>query len=445
MPILFADDDAQGRKVAVYSLRKAGFSVDDFADGTSALQAFDPDRHEVVVTDLKMPGVPGQEVLATIRKRAPEVPVIVITAFGGVDVAVEAMRAGAFHFLEKPFSRDALVMTVERALETRRLRAENARLRAGRAIERPIVAGSPAMQAVLALADRVAASDTVVLITGESGTGKELIARRLHGRSARAQGPFVAVNCGAIPAELLESELFGHVRGAFTGAVQDRSGHFRAAAGGTLLLDELGELPLALQPKLLRALQEGLVTPVGSDEPVAVDVRIVAATNQDLEHQVAAGAFREDLFYRLDVLRIEAPPLRDRPDDVLLLARAFLDEFAAGRELRLGRDVARALQEREWPGNVRELRNACERLALLAPGERVRVQDLPRDRRLAPNDDSWLQHVPPGLGLVALELAWIRHALAQTNWNISAAARRLGVPRHVLVYRIEKHGLDRPG
>jgi len=443
MAVLFADDDTQGRRVAVYSLRKAGLEVDEAADGGEALQRFDPARHRVVVTDLKMPGVPGTEVLATVRKRSPDTPVVVITAFGGVDVAVEAMRAGAFHFLEKPFARDALVLTVQRALETARLRAENVRLRAGQTVERRLITSSPGMQAVLDLVDRVAPSEATVLVTGESGTGKELIARRLHRRSGRGGGPFVAVNCAAIPAELLESELFGHVKGAFTGAVRDRPGHFRAAEGGTLFLDEVGELPLALQPKLLRVLQEGSVAPVGGEAVVPVDVRIVAATNQDLEHQIAAGDFREDLFYRLDVIRVEVPALRDRPEDILLLARSFLDELAPGRALRVGRDITRVLREREWPGNVRELRNACERLALLAPGDRVRVQDLPRSRRLGSSDARWVQHVPPGLSLAEVELQWVRHALDQTSWNVSAAARRLDVPRHVLAYRLEKYGLRR--
>ncbi len=445
MPILVADDDATGRRVAVYALRKLGMEVDEAADGAEALQLFDPERHEVVVTDLKMPGVAGQEVLATVKQRAPEVPVIVITAFGGVDVAVEAMRSGAFHFLEKPFSKDALVLTVERALETRRLRAENARLRAGREVERPMHTASEAMAEVLGLADQVAVSDAAVLITGESGTGKELVARRLHGRSARREGPFVPVNCAAIPAELLESELFGHTRGAFTGAQSAREGHFRRADGGTLLLDEVGELPLALQPKLLRVLQEGAVDPVGGEASVPVDVRIVAATNQDLERRVAEGSFRQDLFYRLDVIRIEVPPLRDRPEDIELLARTFIGELGRGRNLRLGADVLRALKARSWPGNVRELRNACERLVLLAPRDRVRVQDLPRDRRLPPSDPTWVQHVPEGLGLGEVEAQVIQHVLRQTGWNVSAAARRLGVPRHVLSYRIEKYGLRREG
>jgi two-component system NtrC family response regulator len=441
MAILLVDDDNNGRRVAVYTLRKAGLEVDEAADGAAALQVFDPTRHHVVVTDLKMPGVRGLEVLATIRRRAPEVPVIVMTAFGGVDVAVEAMRSGAFHFLEKPFSRDALTLTVQRALETRELRAENARLRAGQRVERPMVASSPSMQAALSLVDRIAPSDATVLITGESGTGKELVARRLHGRSARRERSFVAVNCAAIPHTLLESELFGHEKGAFTGAIRARPGHFRQADGGTLFLDEIGELPLALQPKLLRVLQEGVVTPVGGDGPIEIDVRIVAATNQDLESRVSQGAFRQDLFYRLDVIRIELPSLQQRPEDILLLARTFIDEFRGKRELTLGRDVARALQVRSWPGNVRELRNACERMALLAPADRVRVQDLPPIRRRLTTESDWVRDVPPDLSLADVEAQLIRHVLGQTGWNVSKAARRLSVPRHVLAYRIQKYSL----
>jgi len=443
MAVLLADDDATGRRVAAYTLRRDGLEVDEASDGAEALQAFDPERHEVVVTDLKMPGVPGQEVLATVRKRAPEVPVIVITAYGGVDVAVEAMRAGAFHFLEKPFARDALALTVQRALETRQLRAENRELRKRSSVERPLLATSAAMREVITLADRVAPSDVPVLVTGESGTGKELIARRIHGRSNRVDGPFVPVNCAAIPAELLESELFGHAAGAFTGAVRARAGRFRSAEGGTLFLDELGELPLVLQPKLLRVLQEGTVDPLGETGSVPVDVRIVAATNQVLEDQVASGAFREDLYYRLDVIRIDVPPLRERPDDIELLAREFIREFGGDRGLQLGRDVLRLLRGRRWSGNVRELRNACERLVLLAPGDRVRAQDLSPIRLTQRASTSWLTHLPDDLGLEELEAQVVRHVLQRTGWNVSEAARRLQVPRHVLAYRIQKFGIRR--
>ncbi len=445
MAILFIDDDATGRAVAVHNVRRAGHEVDDAATGQEGLDRFDPARHEVVVTDLKMPGVDGMAVLRQIRARAPEVPVVVITAFGSVDVAVRAMREGAWDFIEKPFSRDRLVLTVERALETARLRRDNRRLRAS-TVERPIVAESAAMREVLALVDRVAPTEATVLVTGESGVGKELVARRIHARSHRADGPFVPVNCAAVPGELIEAELFGHTRGAFTGAGRAREGRFRKASGGTLFLDEVGELPAPAQAKLLRVLQEGVVDVVGADEPVAVDVRIVAATNRSLPELVESGAFREDLYYRLAVIEISVPPLRERPEDIVPLARTFLDEFAGGRELALPEDVARELRRRPWRGNVRELRNACERLAILAPGEAVRVADLPRTR-LAPagSGEDWLDRLPEGISLVDLEATVIRHFLDKHDWNVSEAARRLGVPRHILAYRIEKHGISRDG
>ncbi len=442
MALLLIDDDETVRRVAVHNLRRAGLQVDAVEDGAVGLQRFDPAVHHVVVTDLKMPHVDGLAVLRTVHERSPDTPVVVVTAFGDVDVAVEAMRAGAWDFVEKPFSRDRLELTVRRALEAARLRRDNRRLAAA-AGEPRLIAASPAMKDLLALADKLAASTAPVLITGESGVGKELVARRVHRRSPRAGGPFVAVNCGAIPAELMESELFGHTRGAFSGAVQARRGRFRAADGGTLFLDEVGELPAPLQSKLLRVLQEGEVDVVGADAPVSVDVRVVAATNRDVESLVADGKLREDLYYRLNVLRLDVPALRERVADIVPLARHFLDQLAPGRDLVLPDDVAAALRARPWRGNVRELRNLCERLVLLAPGDRVRLADLPADR-LPPAQGDWLDMIPPDLSLMDVEEAVVRHVLDRNGWNVSAAARALGVPRHVLAYRIEKYGLQKP-
>jgi two-component system NtrC family response regulator len=443
MSILFIDDDDTGRDVAVYNLRKAGLEVDDAANGAAGLARFDPDRHGVVITDLKMPEVDGMQVLERVQALAPEVPVVVITAFGSIDRAVAAMRRGAWDFVEKPFSRDRLELTARRALEASRLRSDNRRLRA-RGVERPINATSAAMKEVVDLVDRVAPTNATVLVTGESGVGKELVARRLHARSRRAAGPFVAMSCSTIPSELLEAELFGHAKGAFTGSIKAREGRFRKASGGTLLLDEVGEMAADLQVKLLRVLQEGVVDPVGADEPVAVDVRIVAATNRRLHEMVAEGAFREDLYYRLNVIHIEVPPLRERRDDIGVLARTFLAEFGGGRELLLPAEVETALVQRPWRGNVRELRNVCERLAILSPGDRVRLEDLPRDT--IPQDASrWLDMLPEGLSLIDLEAQVIQHTLEARDGNITQAARALGVPRHVLAYRIEKYGLKRDG
>jgi len=394
----------------------------------------------VVITDLNMPQVDGMEVLGTVRNRSPETPVLVITAFGDVDTAVKAMKAGAWDFVEKPFSRDRLELTVKRAAETARLRHDNRRLRAAQ--EPAIIAESAAMREVLRVADRVAGSDATVLVTGESGVGKELVARRIHARSARSSEPFVAVNCAAIPDSLLESELFGHTKGAFSGADRAREGKFRHADGGTLFLDEVADLPLPLQGKLLRVLQEGEVDVVGADEPTTVDVRVVVATNADLAERVEDKRFRQDLYFRLAVIPIYIPPLRERPNDVEPLVHALLAEVS-DRDLSLPREVLDALRRRSWPGNVRELRNALERLALLAPADRLRVDDLPPEGPTSGGD--WLEAIPEDLSLVDVEREVVQHALRRTGWNVSEAARRLGVPRHVLVYRIEKFGLQRDG
>ncbi len=440
--VLLIDDDATGREVAAFTLRQQGLRVDLAEDGKQGLARFDPERHAVVVTDLKMPRVDGLQVLRQVRQRAPDVPVLVITAFGSMQVGVEAMRAGAYDVVAKPFSRDLLYHTVQRALERQRLLGDNRRLRRQLAgVERPIIHASPLMATLLERADRVAVSQASVLLTGESGTGKELVARRIHARSARCDGPFVAVSCAALPAELLESELFGHVRGAFTGATRSRQGRFRRAAGGTLFLDEVGELAPPLQGKLLRVLQERVLDVVGSDEPVPLDIRVVAASNQDLQEDSAR--FRLDVYYRLAVVELRLPALRERLEDIEPLAHHFIDLHAPGRQLELPAKVVRELRRRPWPGNVRELENACERMAILTPDERVHIDDLPQLSGPAAASDAWLDQLPPGLTLVDLERKAIEHALGRVGGNLSAAARLLGVPRHILVYRVEKHGIPR--
>jgi len=439
--LLVVDDDTTGLRVNAFNLRRAGFRVEASSSGEAALDRFDPARHAMVITDLKMPGVDGLQVIEAVRQRAPQVPVIVVTAFGSVDSAVRAMQAGAWDYIEKPFPRERLELTARRALESARLKEDNRRLRAA-VIERPVIATSEAMREVLRLADRVAPTRSGVLITGESDTGKELIARRVHARSPRLGREFVAVNCAAIPAELLESEMFGHTRGAFSGAQRARRGRFRAADGGTLFLDEVAEMAPALQAKLLRVLEEGLVDVVGADKPERVDVRVIAATNKDLEARVEEGRFRRDLYFRLNAFEIHLPPLRERPEDIAALARHFLDEATSGRELDLPAAVEAELRRRPWPGNVRELRNACERVALLATGARVDADDLPPPRGRA-RATNWLDHLPAELSLMDLEAEVIRHALRRNDWNLSGAARRLGVPRHILAYRVEKFGITR--
>ena len=440
--ILFIDDDRAGREVALFNLRKAGYEVTAASDGQEGLAAFSPEKFDLVVTDVKMPGLSGIDVLRRVRTQSPDTPVLVITAFGNVETAVEAMKAGAYDFIGKPFHRDQLLLSVEKAFERQRLSAEvrDLRIRAG-GVEREIVSVSPAMKQVLSIADRVAGTEATILITGESGTGKEAVARRIHVRSRRPEGPFVAVNCAAIPGELLESELFGHARGAFTGAVRDRTGRFRKAASGTLFLDEVGEIPLALQAKLLRVLQERVVDVVGGDHPVPVDVRIVTATNRDLPERIREGTFREDLYYRLNVVGIRVPPLRERPEDIPPLVEYFMKELGAGREVTVPPAVMEELKSRPWPGNVRELKNACERMAILCGGAEISMEDLPPAASRA--GEEWPPLPPEGLSLVDLEKKVIERVLRLKGGNITQAAAYLRIPRHILVYRIEKFGIRR--
>ncbi|OGP35025.1 MAG: Fis family transcriptional regulator [Deltaproteobacteria bacterium GWC2_65_14] len=450
--ILFIDDDRGGREMALFNLRKAGYKVTAASDGQEGLSLFSSEKFDLVITDVKMPGISGIEVLRRIREQDSDVPVLVITAFGNVETAVEAMKEGAYDFIGKPFNKDQLLLSVEKALDRRRLAAEvrNLRIRAS-GVEREIVSVSGAMERVLEIADRVAATDASVLITGESGTGKEAVARRIHVRSPRAEGPFVAVNCAAIPGELLESELFGHARGAFTGAVRDRLGRFRQANRGTLFLDEIGEIPLTLQAKLLRALQERIVDVVGGDNPVPVDVRILAATNRDLLDRIGEGTFREDLYYRLNVVEIRVPPLRDRPEDIPPLVEHFMVELAPDRDVAVPPAVMNELKIRPWPGNVRELKNACERMVILCRGSEVAAADLPpltprqKAGDGASEGEEWPNLPPEGLSLVDLEKRVIERALRQKGGNITQAAAFLRIPRHILVYRIEKYGIRRDG
>ena len=447
--ILFIEDDDSGRELGLYNLQKAGYVAEGASDGEAGLLRFDPERHALIITDVKMPGLSGLEVLRRVKERSPGTPVLVITAYADIDIAVSAMKAGAFDFLGKPFHREHLVLTVQKALEQGRMRREIERLKIRAAgVERPIVHKSAAMARALEIADRVAPSAASVLITGESGTGKELVARRIHVHSDRAAGPFVAVNCAAIPGDLLESELFGHLRGAFTGAVRDRPGRFRQAHGGTLFLDEIGELPLALQAKLLRALQERTIDVVGGDAPTPVDVRILAATNQDPHTLVAAGALRRDLLYRLNVVELLLPPLRERRDDIPPLVAHFVAHFAGGRDLDVPDAVLADLAARAWPGNVRELENACERAVLLCTGPALRLADLPprpREPEAEPQPaGDWLPALPEdGLSLVDLEKRVIERALQLKRGNVSQTAAYLRIPRHILVYRMEKYGLRR--
>ena len=454
--ILFIEDQAASREMGVFNLTSAGFAAEGVSSGDEGLARFAAESFALVLTDVRMPGISGMEVLARLKKQAPDVPVIVMTAYGNVEMAVEAMNAGATDFLGKPFGKDQLLLAVRKALEACRMRRELHVLRVKAAgVERPILYRSAAIGRLLDLTDRVAPSETTVLVTGESGTGKELVARRIHVRSERSEGPFVALNCAAVPPDLLESELFGHEKGAFTGATRSRKGRFRQASGGTLFLDEVAELPLSLQGKMLRVLQERLVDVVGADQPIPVDARIVAATNRDLRQRVDDGAFRQDLYYRLNVVELVVPPLRERVEDIEPLVRHFAARFARGREIVVPPGLIDEMARRPWPGNVRELENAVERLVVFCEGDGLSARDLPplpggdRLRDEASSDaGDFLAALPPlpeeGFSLLDLEQRVIEGALARTGGNASAAARYLRVARHFLTYRMEKFGIERP-
>jgi two-component system NtrC family response regulator len=395
----------------------------------------------------------GMQVLRAVKERSPETLVIMITAFGTVDVAVEAMKAGAYDYITKPFNRDELRLTVARALQLQGLTAENRRLNAelsDKADYRTIVGTSKGMERVFDVVHKVADTDASVLITGESGTGKELVARSIHHHSRRCTAPFVAINCAAIPRDLLESELFGHVKGAFTGAVKDKAGKFQLADGGTLFLDEVGELPLELQPKLLRALQEKTVEPVGGNTSLKLDVRIIAATNLDIDKALAGAAFREDLYYRLAVIPVHLPPLRERREDIALLLRYFCGKHGANA-VHFNSGVVDVLSSYSWPGNVRELENMVERLLIMRNGDSISLDDLPDKIRsgaspiaTSPKTVKVINLPDEGYSLELLEREVVVAALERNNWNQTAAAKFLRIPRHTLIYRMEKYGILPP-
>ncbi|ABB32678.1 two component, sigma54 specific, transcriptional regulator, Fis family [Geobacter metallireducens RCH3] len=447
--VLIVDDDVSLRRVLEYNLQEEGYEVLTAGSGEEGLRLFEDGAPTLVVTDLKMPGMGGFQLLREVKERFPDTVVIVITAFGAVEAAVEAMKAGAYDFITKPFNREALKLTVRKALDMQGLSRENRRLReelSEREEFRSIIGISPPMEEVFRVIDRVADTDATVLITGESGTGKELVARAIHNRSSRRAAPFVAINCAAIPRDLLESELFGHVKGAFTGAVQDKEGKFRQAEAGTLFLDEVGELPVELQSKLLRALQEKEVQPVGGAHTIKLDVRVVAATNADLEEAIAEGRFREDLFYRLSVIPVHLPPLRERKEDIPLLVRHFAAKHG-GASVTFSPEILAVMAAYGWPGNVRELENTVERILIMRNADTIHPDDLPEKvrRGRSPQRECRVINLPDeGYSLEQLEREIVVEALERNNWNQSSAARFLRIPRHTLIYRMEKYSITTP-
>jgi two-component system response regulator AtoC len=446
--VLLVDDERSLCEALQDGLGKRGFEVIWRTRGEDGLDALRGDEVDVVVTDLRMQGMHGLELCQRVVEIRPDVPVIVITAFGTVEHAIGAIRAGAYDFITKPIETDVLVVALERAIQHHRLQDEVKTLR--RAIEDArhfgnLIGSSTAMQAIYDLLGRIADSPATVLITGESGTGKEVAARALHERGPRKARPFVAINCSAVPDSLLESELFGHARGAFTDARAARAGLLLQATGGTLLLDEIGDMPMALQPKLLRALQERTLRPVGGDEELPFDVRVVATTNRDLHALVEEGRFREDLYFRINVIHVELPPLRARGGDVLLLAQHFIDVHAARagkRVTALTPVAAEKLIAYRWPGNVRELQNCIERAIALTQQDRVGVEDLPETVRaykrshvlIATDDPSEL--VP----LSEVERRYVLRVLEAVGGNKTSAAQILGVTRKTLYRKLEEYG-----
>jgi two-component system response regulator AtoC len=450
--VLIVDDDPVMCSMIATGLGKRGYHTASRTNGADAFELLRAEDFDVVVTDLNMRGMNGTALCERIVADRPDVPVIVITAFGRMETAIDALRAGAYDFIPKPFALDHLVMTLDRAVQHRRLSEEVVRLRREAAASEhygELLGDSAPMRDVRALIDRVRDAEAPVLITGESGTGKELVARALHDRGPRRAGPFVAVNCAAVPEAMLESELFGHVKGAFTDARATRTGLFVQASGGTLFLDEIAELPLGLQPKLLRALQERRVRPLGGDSEIAFDARLVVATNRDLETEVNERRFREDLFYRINVIHIAMPPLRVRGTDVLQLAQHFLwtSAGAAGRHHpRNTPAAAERILAYPWPGNVRELQNCMQRAVTLAQYTDVAVEDLPdkvrtyRSTQLVPDVDEPEQL----LTMDEVEKRYIQRVLEVVSGNKSLAAKVLGFDRATLYRKLERYGMSGP-
>jgi len=434
-------------------LGRAGFQVVTAADGTEALSSLKDAPFDLMLTDQRMPSMDGLELLERVRRTRPELPIILMTAYGTVSTAVEAMKRGASDYLTKPFERDELLVVVEKAIRHRRLEDEVVSLR-GALRERyrldNLIGGAPSMQAVFALIERVSVTDVPVLITGDSGTGKELVARAVHQNSGRASGPFVALNCAAVPETLLESEFFGHERGAFTGATRAHEGRFEQASGGTLFLDEIGAMRVDLQAKLLRAIQEGEVQRIGSTMTRKVDVRILAASSEDLEQAIRNRTFREDLYYRLNVVPILLPPLRDRLEDLPMLVDHFVSRAAKkfGREgISVAPGVLDRLQQHTWPGNVRELENCIERMVVLARSDRLTVDDAPPGigipAEMSLEDLDGFELPTGGIRLPDLEKHLIQQALRRSRGQLRPAARLLGISYKTLQYRLRKHELDR--
>lgn len=451
-PILIVDDDASQRRLIEFWLQEDGYRTVTAEDGKAGLRAFEQRAPALVITDVRMPGMSGLDLLGKIKGDNPDIPFILITAFATVDDAVEALKLGATDYILKPLKADEVKLSVRRTLEQKELVDENRRLRefAGDSFRfESILAQSRRMRSILEIAAQVARRDSTVLLIGESGTGKELLAKAIHQTSLRANKPFVTVNCGALPENLAESELFGHRKGSFTGAIADRAGKFESANEGTIFLDEVGELSLPLQVKLLRVIQEREIDKVGNAHSIKVNVRILAATNRNLKNLVEDGQFREDLYYRLSVVTIDVPPLRERQEDIPLLAQHFVKQFSdryAIPGLSITEEALEKLGQYNWPGNVRELQNVIERVSVLARSNKIGVDELPPEVRSSASRIASISLKLPeeGIDLEQIEKEILLQALEKHSWNQSQAARYLNISRKTLIYRMEKFALLPP-
>jgi two-component system, NtrC family, nitrogen regulation response regulator NtrX len=444
-------DDEQGIRAALGQLLEfEGYEIQTAANAVDGLTAYEKFRPHLVFMDVKMAGIDGIEALRRLREKDPAAIVVMISGHATIQTAVEATQLGAYDILEKPLDTDRILVMLRNALQHLDLQEENERLRQSIASRYEIVGNSYAIRALIEKIEKVAGTPARVLITGENGTGKELVARAIHSQSPRVKGPFVEVNCAAIPGELIESELFGHIKGSFTGAIADRAGKFEQADRGTIFLDEIGDMSMAAQAKVLRVLQDGVVTRIGGAKPVSVDVRVLAATNKKLEEEIAEGRFREDLYYRLNVVPVHVPPLRERREDVPLIAQHFVNVLSEREGMAprvLAPDALQRLQEYDWPGNVRELRNTVERLLILAPGPRVTGADVDRlvgRRSVEQTSMGALSEIKTFEEFKdAAERAYLLHKLREFDWNVSETARALDMPRSNLYKKIERYGLVR--
>lgn len=445
--ILIIEDDQAMGEMLDFGLARRGFSSRSLAAGIDGLAAVNDDQPDVLLADINLPDISGIQICREVTEKWPDIPVIMMTAFGSLETAIEAIRAGAYDFITKPLDMDLLSLTLERAVAHRNLKKQVKVL--SEEIERihsfsGLLGESPLMEELFRRLERIADTETSVLITGESGSGKELTARALHVFSRRKEKPFVAINCSALPENLLESELFGHVKGAFTNAWQDRTGLLLEASGGTLFLDEIGDIPLNLQPKLLRALEERTLRPVGGNKEMGFDARILAATNIDIESAVAEGRFREDLYYRLNVIKVDIPPLRRRGSDIVLLARKFIDGFAEklGKKVNgLTDSTAKRLLSYQWPGNVRELRNAMEHGVVMTVFEKIVPEDLPMKIQMHTGRSIFWEIDKPAelISLDEMTERYIAYVLRKTKGNQTLASQILAIDRKTLYRRLQKH------